>query len=190
MSNKKGGMFKTSAASASSASINDSKKKEYPRNLHEVKSKKELLSLIAWVKFVKEEREKMLEYKQQYGLYPDSDTNNNIHQIAFNAKNDQGFTYLNREHFKSIVHESLNKFFKNIPTSTLEKRNLDFLINFIINNPYGLGPYEDETYFEGIKVYVQEMKKKPEWRPTKSNENFENFLGNNKLSNYDSNREN
>jgi len=179
LSNKKGGMFKTSAASASSASINDSKKKEYPRNLHEVKTKEELLSLIAWVKFVKEEREKMLKYKQRYSLYPDSDSDT--------SKNDQGFTYLNKVHFESIVHESLNKFFKNIPTSTEEERsNLDFLINFIINNPYGLGPYKDETYFEGIKDYVQEMKKKPEWRPKKSNENFENFLGNNSnLSNYD-----
>jgi hypothetical protein len=185
LSNKKGGMFKTSAVSASSASINDSKKKEYPRNLHEVKSKEELLSLIAWVKFVKTEREKMLEYKQQLtSVQSDSDTN-----IALNNKNHQGFTHLNREHFKSMVSKSLNNFFKNIPTSTVEERNLDFLINFIINNPYRLGPYEDETYFEGIKDYVREMKKKPEWRPKKSNKNFENFLdnNNNNVSNFDSN---
>jgi hypothetical protein len=187
LSNKKGGMNRT-GASASSASINDSKKKEYPRNLREVKTKEELLSLIAWVKFVEDERKKMLEYKQRLSSQSDSNANNNIHKIALNDKNDQGFTYQNRENFKSIVRDNLNNFFKNIPTSTdKERSNLNFLINFIINNPHdGLGPYEDETYFEGIKDYVQEMKKKPEWRPKKSNENFENFLGNNSnLNNYD-----
>ena len=179
LSNKKGGMFKLSA---SSASINDSKKKEYPRNLHEVQTKEELLSLIAWVKFVKKERKKFREYKQRSSLQ--SESNNNINQIALNDKNEQGFTYANRKNFKSMVRESLNKIFKNIPTSTVEEHNLNFLINFIINNPHdGLGPYQDETYFEGIKDYVKEMKKNHIWRPKRSNENFENFYDNNNNNN-------
>ena len=184
LSNKKGGMFKLSA---SSASINDSKKKEYPRNLHEVQTKEELLSLIAWVKFVKKERKKFLEYKQRSSLQSESESNNNIYQIALNDKNEQGFRYIDRENFKSMVRESLNKIFKNIPTSTVEKHNLNFLINFIINNPHdGLGPYQDETYFECIKDYVKEMKKNPIWRPKRSNENFENFYdNNNNINNYE-----
>jgi hypothetical protein len=185
LSNKKGGMHRTGASSASN---NVSKKRIYPENLLEVKTKDELLSLIAWVKFVKNEREKMLEYKQILSLQHKSESSNNIHQIALNDKNEQGFIYENRENFKSMVRENLNKIFKNIPTSTVEERNkLKFLINFIINNPHdGLGPYEDETYFNTIEKYVQKMKKKPEWRPKKSNENFVNFLGNNSnLNNYE-----
>ena len=187
LSNKKGGMFRTSS-SASSASSNDSQKRIYPRDLHKVVSKEELLSLIAWVKFVKEERKKFLELKQQYSLYPNTNSsNNNIHQVAWNNKNRQGFTYINRENFKSMCTDELNKKFKNIPNSTSEERdNLKFLINFIINNPHdGLGPYEDESYFKGIEDYVRDMKKIPEWRPRITNNNFENFLDNdNNIDNF------
>jgi hypothetical protein len=184
LSNKKGGMERTGASSASSASSNDSQKRKYPRDLHEVRSKEELLSLIAWVKFVKEKREKYLEIKQQHSLHPNNNINN-INQVALNNKNEQGFTFQNRENYKSMCIDELNKKFKNIPRLTDD--NLNFLINFIINNPHdGLGPYSDESYFKGIEDYVRKMKKNPEWRPKKSNVNFENFLGNNSnISNYD-----
>jgi hypothetical protein len=163
LSNKKGGMNRT-GASASSASINDSKKKEYPRNLHEVKTKEELLSLNAWVNFVKEEREDFME-KKKYVFKPQKLNNNNSNQLV----NIQGYTYKNRENFRKIIIKKLEEKFENIPP--LKDENLKFLINFIIDNQYdgpydGLGPYEDESYFKNITTYVVQMKKDhPEWEP-------------------------
>ena len=161
-SNKKGGMFRL----ASSASNNDSKKKVYPRNLHEVTSKDELLSLIAWVIFVEKEREDFME-KKQYAYKPQKIYNNNNNQEV----NEQGYTFQNRENFKKIIIEQLKKKFKNIPPKEYE--NLNFLINFIIDNPYdghGFGPYEDKSYFKNIKKYVVQMKQDhPDWIPNESN---------------------
>ena len=63
------------------------KKKDYPLNLHEVRSKEELLSLIVWVKFVEKEREEFMKIKQQYGLHSGNSSNNNINKVALNNKN-------------------------------------------------------------------------------------------------------
>ena len=162
MSNKKGGMNRT-GDSASYASSNDSKKRIYPHNLHKVTSIKELLSLNAWVNFVKKEREDFME-KKQYEYKPQNLNNNNSNQLV----NIQGYTSINRESFRKIIIEKLNEKFKDIP---LTDENLKFLINFIIDNQYdgpydGLGPYEDDSYFEDITNYVVQMKKDhPEWEP-------------------------
>jgi hypothetical protein len=59
------------------------KKKVYPRNLHEVKSKEELLSLIAWVIFVQKERQDFME-KKQYIYRPKELNNLNRNQIVNN----------------------------------------------------------------------------------------------------------
>jgi hypothetical protein len=160
MSNKKGGMNRT-GAHASSASSNDSKKRIYPHNLHEVTSLEELLSLNAWVNFVKKERKDFMVNKQ-YRFKPQKyNNNNNINQNV----NIQGYTYTNREIFRNIIIEKLKEKFENIPP--LKDENLKFLINFIIDNPHdGLGPYADKSYFKNIKKYVVQMKKDhPEWEP-------------------------
>ena len=162
MSNKKGGMNRT-GASASSASSNDSKKRIYPHNLHEVKSTEELLSLNAWVNFVKEERKDFMQ-KKQSGFYATKTNYGNHNQDALNNANEQGYTSRNRESFKKLAIGELKKKFENIP---LKDENLIFLINFIIGNPHdGLGPYEDDSYFEDITNYVVQMKKDhPKWEP-------------------------
>jgi hypothetical protein len=170
LSNKKGGMNRT-GASASSASNNDSKKKVYPRNLHEVKSKEELLSLISLVKFVKKERKKFKSEKPSY-----TSNNPNLYQASWNDKNNQGFTFVNRDIIKRDFMRKLNEIFKNIPTvkEWEEYQNLGYLINFIFNNEHDeLGPYQHKSYFKDIEKYVQKMKKDhPEWAPTENNENY------------------
>jgi hypothetical protein len=169
-------MFSRTGASASSASNNDSKKK-YPRDLHDIKTKDELLSLIAWVNFVEKERKEFLKNEVKTEVKNEVNSNNGVSQAFWNNRNSLGYTFEERELRKKTASRSLTKKFKNIPTSTVEERsNLNFLINFIINNPHdGLGRYEDETYFEDIKKYAVKMKTEhPEWEPTESNSNEDN----------------
>jgi len=178
---KKGGggtvsKIDSSASSASSALNNDSKKK-YPRDLHDVKTKDELLSLIAWVNFVEKERKEFMHHGKNNNNQNNNNHNNNnnhtkYHKASWNNKNHLGYTYEQRDIRERSAIRSLNDKFKNIPDSTSdEKMNITYLINFII---YGAicGPYNDENYFKDIKKYAVKMKtENPKWKPTESNSN-------------------
>ncbi len=177
LSNKKGGMNRTGP----SASKNDSEKRIYPKNLHEVTSGDELLSLIAWVEFVKNSYEEIrrshqrsrYNHHERVNWDPSyKDKKKNFNPNPFNA-------FTSREKLREHFLNMLQMDFRDIP---YESKDLEHLINYIINDKEsGFGPYEDKEYFVKIWKYALEMHKthgsynNNDWEPDMNNTNTNNW---------------
>ena len=178
LSNKKGGMERTGASSAS-----NSKKRIYPGNLHEVKSREELLSLITWLQCVKNEYESIRSSHQRNrsnhyeksNIYPNyKDRTKNLNPNRFNA-------FSTREELRRHVLRMLGHEFEDIPYDSEE---LNYLINYIINDEEsGFGPYADKEYFVNIWKNALQMRETHgsdshnDWEPEFDNKNFDLWFG-------------
>ena len=187
MSNKKGGMYRTgtSASSASSASSNDSKKKIYPRNLQEVKSKDELLSLLTWVKLIKNKyadiRKSHRNNRYAHHTRENFDSKYKRNKENLNTKSFNAFT--SRKELRERVLIMLEQYFIEIP---YDSKELNYLINYIINDEEsGFGPYADKEYFVNIWKNALQMRKthgsdsQNDWEPdVEDTKNFDLWFGN------------